>query len=194
MSLNQNRGWLVPACLAWGAIFLITISSGWAEEESMNSLRRRFEAYKMKKNTFQGSPFSRMIVEEQSTLIQWISAAETAFSEEEEELALRLVNRVQVQVRLIQTTIDELRARASVERVRQEAVQLESRARAVRSEVAALEQQIGRSIAQKQNQQGGNKGNRAAPPQAPPSAVSPAPAATPTPSAPSRPAAPSGGY
>ena len=147
----------------------------------MNSLRRRFEAYKMKKNTFQSSPFSRMIVEEQSTLIQWISAAEAAFSEEEEELALRLVNRVQVQVRLIQTTIDELHARASVERVRQEAVQLESRARAVRSEVAALEQQIGRSIAQKQGQQRVNAGNRAAP-QAPPSAVSPEPAPAPTPS------------
>ena len=159
----------------------------------MNSLRRRFEAYKMKKNTFQSSPFSRMIVEEQSTLIQWISAAETAFSEEEEELALRLVNRVQVQVRLIQTTIDELHARASVERVRQEAVQLESRARAIRSEVAALEQQIGRSIAQKQGQQRGNAGNRATP-QARPAAAPSAPAPAPTPSAPSRTVAPSGAY
>ena len=113
------------------------------EEESLLSLQRRFESYKRERARFQESPFSQLLVEELSQLIRWISEADIAFSEEDEELCLRLVNRLQVQVRLIKTTIDERRARAAVERIRQEAVQLESRARAIRSEVAALEQRIG---------------------------------------------------
>ena len=113
------------------------------EEESLLSLQRRFESYKRERGRFQESPFSQLLVEELSQLIRWISETDVAFSEEDEDLCLRLVNRLQVQVRLIRTTIDERRARAAVERIRQEAVQLESRARAIRSEVATLEQRIG---------------------------------------------------
>ena len=134
------RGALVAlACMS----ALSALSAPARADDDLPRFKERFNAYKARAAQLKMSPQARYLSGELSALDQWVAKAERELVEDEERSFKREVDRVQVQLQLIEVSVEELDAKEQVARVEQAAEEAEVAAKRDREAVVLLEQQLG---------------------------------------------------
>ena len=125
------------------AALSLTFGNARADDAEEMRAKQRFTSYKSQAQRLQAAPQARYLVQELSFLNQWIGQAERELAEDEEERFMRVVDLIQVQLQLIDVSIEELIARERITVVEQEAIDLEARAKREREAIVELERKLG---------------------------------------------------
>jgi hypothetical protein len=112
------------------------------EAEELSETKSRFNAYQEKNREFQNMPQAQSLLNELNMLSQWMTQANRALADGEDDRFVHLVNQIQVQIRLIEVSVDNLNAQELVVQKRKEAEGLENKAKHTREEVSRLEESL----------------------------------------------------
>ncbi len=110
--------------------------------EELSDTKRRFNAYQEKTREFQNMMQAKALLNELNMLSQWITQADRALADGEDDRFVHLVNQIQVQVRFVEVSLDNLNAQELLVQKRKEAEGLENKAKATREEVSRLEETL----------------------------------------------------
>lgn len=173
---NAQPRWLHALLLSLACLSVnLTSPASYADDADEQRAKQRFSAYKQQAMRLQTSPQARYLVSELSDLNQWIGQAERELAEDEEERFMRFVDLIQVQLQLIDVSVEELIARERVEAVEREGSDLEAKAKQEREAIVELERRLGGVLTTPK------KAPQAQPARAPTPAPAPAPLPAPSP-------------
>jgi len=166
------------ACLS---LALLQPTSAHAEDLDFTQAKVRFSSYKQQLTRLQTAPQARYLVGELSSLNQWVARAERELAEDEEDSFKSLVDLIQLQIQLIDVSIEELIARDRVDAVERGAADLEARAKTEREAIVNLERELGGQLSAPAQRRPQAQAAPATAPKAKPAQAKPTPQAQPTP-------------
>ena len=109
-----------------------------ANAQEINAVKQRFRSYQDKHRELQNMMEAKELIVELNTLNQLIGFADLAQQNEEDDRFIRLVNQIEVQIRFIDVSLDNVKAQELLKQKTKEAEGLEKKAKQTREEVAQL--------------------------------------------------------
>ncbi len=121
-----------------------------ANAQEINAVKQRFRSYQDKHRELQNMMEAKELIVELNTLNQLIGFADLAQQNEEDDRFIRLVNQIEVQIRFIDVSLDNVKAQELLKQKTKEAEGLEKKAKQTREEVAQLEESLSINTVPKQ--------------------------------------------
>jgi hypothetical protein len=125
------------------ALFILVST---AYGEPFTDSQKRFSAYRERAFQLQSNVNTKYLTGELNTLNQWIKQAERFLRAKDEDQFMKTVKLVQVQLRLVDMSLEELDAREQILKLHEEAKRMETKAKNERESVVELEKMMGGSL------------------------------------------------